>query len=76
MNDAMTISAAGLRGYAGRFETDAREIVKATNPVSATGAGLETAVVAQITDANAFKTNAAVFKTAEKMSGTLLDLTA
>ena len=76
MSDAMTISAAGLRNSAARFDRDAREIVKAASPISESGRDLESVVVAQITDANAFKADAAVYKTADKMHGTLLDLTA
>lgn len=76
MSDAMTISAAGLRNSMARFDQDAREIVKAASPISESGCDLESAVVAQITDANAFKANAAVYKAADKMHGTLFDLTA
>jgi hypothetical protein len=73
MSDAMSISAAGLLNSQARVNADASAVVQATSPDSASD-GLENAIVALKTDAVGFKADAAVFRAADKMRGTLLDL--
>lgn len=81
MIDAISSAASGLRTSAKQFERAAQNVVKASAPrdgdaTSETGGtadDLATAVVDTKTSELSFKANAAVFKTANKMIGTLLD---
>lgn len=76
MIDAISAAAYGLKTSANQFEKAAQKVIKATTPDSAAGAGandLPAAVVDTQTSALSFEANTAVFKTADKMMGTLLD---
>jgi hypothetical protein len=79
MIDAISTAATGIRSSANQFEKAAQRVVQATTPE--TGQTSETtssddlpaAIVDTKMSALSFKANAAVFKTADKMVGTLLD---
>lgn len=79
MIDAISTSALGLRSSANRFESAAQRVVQATTPETGETDGskgfddLPAAIVDTKMSALSFKANAAVFKTADKMIGTLLD---
>lgn len=80
MIDAISTSAAGLRASANQFEKAAQRVVKATTPevgetanTSSGGDDLAGAIVDTKMSAVSFKANAQVFKTGDKMLGTLLD---
>jgi hypothetical protein len=82
MIDAISTAAAGLRTSANQFEKAAQKVVKATTPEagetaaadpSSGGDDLASAIVDTNMSALSFKANAAVFKTGDKMMGTLLD---
>jgi len=74
MIDALSTAAAGLRASSVRFDKSAQNVVKAASP-DATNASpdLATSIVDTKMDAFSFKANAAVFNTADKMLGQLLD---
>lgn len=67
---AMSIAAAGLMSAQSRFEASARRT--AAQPLD----NLEQEVVERIESETAFKANVAVLKTADEMTGTLLDILA
>ncbi len=81
MIDALSTAATGLRSSANQFEKAAQRVVKATTPeTGATTAAsassdqdLPAAIVDTQTSALSFKADVALFKTADKMIGTLLD---
>jgi hypothetical protein len=79
MIDALSTAAAGLKSSANQFEKAAQKVVKATTPTTgdvptaAPSTDLPTAIVDTKTSALSFKADAAVFRTADKMLGTLLD---
>jgi hypothetical protein len=76
MSDAMTIAAAGMVQTMTQFNTDAARTVAAASQRSADDGELTQGIAAQVTDKAAFEANAATFKTAGKMLGTLLDTVA
>lgn len=67
---ALSIAAAGMADAQMRFETSARRTAQAPLDNSAED------VVEQIQAKTAFKANAAVLRTADDMTGTLLDILA
>lgn len=67
---AFSIAAAGMLGAQGRFEASARRA--AADPLN----NLEQETVQHLQDKTAFSANAAVLKTADKMTGALLDVLA
>ena len=67
---AFSIAAAGMLDAQTRFEASARRT--AADPLS----NLEQETVQRIRDKTAFSANAAVLKTADEMSGALLDILA
>lgn len=67
---AFSIAAAGLMSAQSRFEASARRT--AAQPLD----NLEQETVQRIQDRVAFSANAAVLKTADDMTGTLLDILA
>jgi Domain of unknown function (DUF1078). len=75
--NALSTAAAGLRASATRFDKSAADVVKAATPGSTNNTeeqgDLPTAIVESKENELSFKANAAVFKTADKMMGTLLD---
>lgn len=81
MISALTTAAAGLRSSVQRFDKSAADVVKAASPgtdntTSSTNGDtgdLPTAIVGTKESDFSFKANAAVFKTADKMMGALLD---
>lgn len=72
MIDAISSAAYGLKASANRFEKAAQKVVAASAP-EASMDDLPAAIVDSKTSALSFKANAAVFKTADRMMGTLLD---
>ena len=66
---AFSIAAAGMLGAQGRFEASARRTADPLN-------NLEQETVQRIQDKTAFSANAAVLKTADAMTGALLDILA
>jgi hypothetical protein len=74
MTNAMSIAAAGVNASAVRFAQNVQDIVGASLPGSRTD--LATAIVGATTNELAFKADVAVFKMADKMMGTLLDMMA
>lgn len=68
---ALSIAAAGMADARLRFETSARHTAQAA-PLD----NLAEDVVEQIQAKTAFKANAAVLRTADDMTGTLLDILA
>jgi flagellar basal body rod protein FlgC len=83
MIDALSIATGGIAASANRFEKSAQNVVRASVPQTdkqgaepatmAPRPDLPTAVVETQVSALSFKANVAVFKTADKMIGTLLD---
>ena len=69
--DAMSIALAGMNSSAARFAQSAQDVVKATSPNSTTDPAA--AVVGLTTNSLAFRADIAVFKTADRMMGQLLD---
>ena len=67
---AFPIAAAGMMSAQGRFEASARRT--AAQPLE----NLDQEIVERIESQAAFKANAAALKTADEMTGTLLDLLA
>ena len=67
---AFSITAAGMLGAQGRFESSARRTAAA--PLD----DLEQETVQRIQDKTAFTADAAVLKAADEMTGTLLDILA
>lgn len=67
---AISIAAAGMLGAQNRFEASARRT--AADPLN----NLEQETVQRIQDKAAFSANAAVMRTADDMTGTLLDMLA
>ncbi len=76
MNAAMSIAAAGLRTASAVFAADAAKVVQASNMTSAPSGDLATAMVGMTTEALAYRADLAVFKMADKTTGTLLDMMA
>jgi hypothetical protein len=84
MIDAISSVTYGLRASAKQFEKAVQNVAKASasrgqNDTAETGStsdDLATAIVDTKTSELSFKANAAVFKTANKMIGTLLDTVA
>lgn len=71
MTTAIGTALGGLSTSAAQFQKAAENVVKATEK----GDGdLPTAIVDSKTSAVAYKANTAVFKTADKMMGSLLDM--
>lgn len=77
MIGALTTAVAGMQQSAQRFDKAAQDVVKATTPGTTNTSGdqgdLPTAIVDSKTSELSFKANVAVFKTADKMLGALLD---
>lgn len=83
MINALSAAASGLTAAANRFEKSAQNVVRASvgqtdNPGSenmeaAPDGDLSTTIVDTQFSALSFKANVAVFKTADKMVGSLLD---
>lgn len=83
MISAFTTATAGLYSSAQRFEKSAQDVVKASslgtassttsNSTEKDSGDLPTAIVGTKEAEISFKANAAVFKTADTMMGTLLD---
>jgi len=74
MINALTTAAAGLQSASQRFEKAAGNVVKAASgDVNSDQGDLPTAIVDSKQSELSFKANAAVFKTADKMLGSLLD---
>jgi hypothetical protein len=73
MIDAISSAAYGLKTSANQFEKAAQKVVKASAPETGAADDLPAAIVDTQTSALSFKANAAVFKTADRMMGTLLD---
>lgn len=71
----MRIAATGLQNTATRFQKDATTIVQSTTTGSDENGQLESAVVSSLTDTTAYKANATVLKTSDRMMGALLDVT-
>lgn len=71
MISTITTTYGGLRTAAAGFEKAANNVVKATTPGSEES--LPAAIVGTKTSEVAYKANIAVFKTADKMLGELLD---
>jgi len=67
---SLSIAAAGMLGAQGRFESSARRTAAA--PLD----NLVQETVERIQSETAFRANAAVLKTADDMTGTLLDILA
>jgi flagellar basal body rod protein FlgC len=67
---AFSIAAAGMLGAQGRFDASARRT--AADPLN----NLEQETVQRIQDKTAFSANAAVLKTADEMTGAVLDILA
>lgn len=85
MINALSTAAAGLRTSANQFDKAAQRVVKATTPEAgetasaegpASGDDLAAALVSSKMSELSFKANTAVFKTADKMIGSLLDTVA
>jgi flagellar hook protein FlgE len=76
MNDALSIAAANLSASATRFQTSAAQVTRAATPGAASNGDLATAVVGMNMAGTDFKASLAVFKTADKMMGALLDIVA
>lgn len=79
MNDAMSISAAGMQQVSYRQSQAASDIVRATTTEAGNSDGgntLEKAMVSQATNPSYYKANATAFNTADEMTGTLLDVIA
>ncbi len=71
MTNAITTALGGLNSSAAQFQKAAENVVKAA------GKGtddLPTAIVDSKMSADSYKANIAVFKTADKMMGSLLDM--
>ncbi|GAA0525925.1 flagellar basal body rod protein FlgC [Rhizomicrobium palustre] len=81
MIGALNTAVSGLRSASQRFENAAGNVVKAASPGTTDTSNaadqntgdLATAIVDSNQSALSFKANAAVFKTADKMLGSLLD---
>ncbi len=79
MIDAISSAASGIRSSANQFEKAAQRVVQATAPETGEASeskgwdDLPAAIVDSKMSALSFKANAEVFKTADKMVGTLLD---
>jgi flagellar hook protein FlgE len=80
MIDAISSAVSGLRSSTNQFDNAAQRVVRATTPQtgetaapSASADELPAAIVDTQMSAMSFKANAAVFKTANKMMGSLLD---
>lgn len=69
----MTIATNGMRLGADRLTADAVRTVQAVSDRGTDGAKITEAVTARITDTAAFKAEAATYRAADKMRGTLLD---
>lgn len=75
MINALTTAAAGLKAASQRFEASAQNVVRASSGDSS-GGDLAAAITDSKLSELSFKADAAVFKTAGKMLGTLIDTVA
>lgn len=74
MSATITTALGGLRASSAQFENATKNVVKAFEPESKQDAS--TAIVDAKQSEVAFKANLAMFKTADKMMGDLIDITA
>jgi hypothetical protein len=74
MIDALSTAASGIRNEAAQFDKAAQRVVKAAAPSG--GDDLAAAIVDAKVSEIGFSANVAVFKTADKMLGALLDTVA
>jgi hypothetical protein len=82
MIDAISSAVSGIRSSANQFDNAAQRVVQATMPETSETSetsgwdDLPAAIVDTKMSELSFKANAEVFKTADKMTGALLDLIA
>jgi len=72
MTNVMSVAAAGVQSGMARFDQSATDVVNAATPGSK--ADLPTAVVRETTNRVAAKADLQVFKMADEMMGSLLDV--